>query len=97
MVLGHEDGYQHVVGGLMNFLTWMGMTFPPQAYAAWVGESNEDTKSDRKRIEEDKTIHEIFTDLVANTVNFAKAVLACPNCGHELDYLHKSKKKNYVK
>ena len=97
MILGHEDGYQHVAGGLMNFLTAMGMIFPPQAYAAWVGESNEDTKLDRKRIEEDKTIHEIFIDLVENTVNFAKTILICPDCGHKFNYEHRSKKKNYIK
>jgi multimeric flavodoxin WrbA len=34
MILGHEDGYQHVAGNLMNFLTDMGMIFPPQAYGA---------------------------------------------------------------
>ena len=96
MILGHEDGYQHVAGGLMNFLTEMGLIFPPQAYAAWVGESNEDTKSDRKRIEGDKGIQEIFIDLLQNAVNFARAVLVCPNCGHEFNYEHRSKKKNYL-
>lgn len=97
MILGHEDGYQHVVGGLMNFLTAMGLIFPPQAYAAWVGESNEDTKYDRKRIETDVTIHEAFIDVVKNTVNFARAILVCPDCGHKLDYIHRSQKKNYIK
>jgi len=97
MILGHEDGYQHVAGGLMNFLTMMGLIFPPQAYAAWVGESSEDTKSDRKRIESDKTIQEAFIDALENAVNFAKALLVCPKCGHEFDYGHRSKKKNYIK
>jgi len=97
MILGHEDGYQHVAGGLMNFLTAMGLIFPPQAYAAWVGESNEDTASDRKRIENEKTIHEAFVDVVENAVNFARAMLVCPDCGHKLDYIHRSKKKNYLK
>jgi len=95
MILGHEDGYQHVAGGLMNFLTEMGLIFPPQAYAAWVGESDENTKTDRNKIENDKAIKEIFIDLVENTVNFAKAILICPECGHEFNYEHKSKKKNY--
>lgn len=96
MILGHEDGYQHVAGGLMNFLTEMGLIFPPQAYAAWVGESDENTKDDRKKIETDKIIQEVYTDLVENTVNFAKAILICPECGHEFNYEHKSKKKNYI-
>jgi len=86
MVLGHEDGYQHIVGGLMNFLTALGMIFPPYAYAAWVGESNEDTVHDRERVEKDEKIKEIFSDLVQNTVDFARQVLFCEKCGRKLDY-----------
>jgi len=96
MVLGHEDGYQHVAGGLMNFLTEMGMIFPPQAYAAWVGESDENTEKDRNRIERDELINDMFCDLVLNCVNFAKRILTCPHCGEPLDYEHVSKKKNYI-
>lgn len=96
MVLGHEDGYQHVVGGLMNFLTEMGLIFPPQAYAAWVGESDENTQHDRERLEKDALIQEMFTDVVANCVGFAKKILICSHCGAELDYEHISKKKNYI-
>jgi multimeric flavodoxin WrbA len=92
MILGHEDGYQHVAGNLMNFLTELGLIFPPQAYGAWVGESDENTEKDRNRIETDKKIQSIFIDAAYNAVNFAKAVLFCPECGHKLDYEHISKK-----
>jgi multimeric flavodoxin WrbA len=92
MILGHEDGYQHVAGNLMNFLTEMGLIFPPQAYGAWVGESNENTDKDRNRIETDKEIQSIFIDVADNAVNFAKNILYCPQCGHKLDYEHISKK-----
>lgn len=97
MILGHEDGYQHVAGNLMNFLTEMGMIFPPQAYGAWVGESDEDTKTDRNKIETDENIKEIFIDAAQNAVDFARALLTCPDCGHKFDYEHISKKKNYIK
>lgn len=96
MVLGHEDGYQHVVGGLMNFLTELGLIFPPQAYAAWVGESDENTEKDRPRIEKDKLIEDMFSDLVQNCVNFAKKILTCSHCNEQFDYEHISKKKNYI-
>jgi len=92
MILGHEDGYQHVAGGLMNFLTELGLIFPPQAYGAWVGESNENTKVDRERIEKDEEIKEIFIDVANNAVDFARNILFCPQCGHKLDYKHISKK-----
>jgi multimeric flavodoxin WrbA len=95
MILGHEDGYQHVAGNLMNFFTEMGLIFPPQAYAAWVGESDEDTAKDRGKIEDDERIKDIFIDVAQNAVAFARAILTCP-CGKKLDYEHISKKKNYT-
>jgi len=97
MILGHEDGYQHVAGNLMNFLTEMGLIFPPQAYGAWVGESDEDTKADRNKIETDEKIKEIFVDVAQNAVDFARTLLVCPDCGHKFNYEHISKKKNYIK
>jgi len=94
MILGHEDGYQHVAGSLMNFFTEIGLIFPPQAYGAWVGESDEDTLADRNRIENDPDIKDVFIDVAQNAVNFARSILECP-CGHRLDYEHVSKKKVY--
>ena len=73
MVVGHEDGYQHVVGGLMNFLTCLGMIFPPHSYAAWVGESDESTVVfDREKITTTSLIKKDFNELTANCVNFFK-------------------------
>lgn len=97
MVLGHEDGYQHVVGGIMNFLTCLGMTLPPHAYAAWVGESNENTRADRNRLETDKLIQEKFIDLAKNTVDFSREMLSQRDSQEQFDYAHLSKKKNYIK
>ena len=96
MILGHEDGYQHVAGNLMNFFTQMGLIFPPQAYGAWVGESDEDTAHDRDRLEHDENIREIFVDTARNAADFARAILRCPD-GRGLDYTHFSKKKNYIR
>lgn len=93
MILGHEDGYQHVAGNLMSFLTNLGMIFPPYSYAAWVGESDELTSKDRKRFEEDKQIKELFAGVAANVVSFALKVLICSQCGNKLDYDYSSKRK----
>jgi len=90
MILGHEDGYQHVAGNLMNFLTAMGLIMPPQCYAAWVGESNENTQGDRLRLEKDKKIQVIFEDLVENVMNFTRQLLICPKCGNKFNYEHLS-------
>jgi multimeric flavodoxin WrbA len=96
MILGHEDGYQHVAGGIMNFLTALGMILPPHAYAAWVGESNENTKADRKRIETDKLIQEKFIDVVKNAIDFSREMLFRHDSSKQFNYEHLSKKKNYI-
>ena len=96
MILGHEDGYQHVAGNIMNFLTELGMILPPHAYAAWVGESNENTQGDRKKIETDKLIQEKFIDVVKNALDFSREMLSCYDSKKQFDYKHLSKKKNYI-
>ncbi|MFA5086199.1 MAG: flavodoxin family protein [Candidatus Paceibacterota bacterium] len=92
MILGHEDGYQHVAGNLMNFATELGLILPPQAYGAWVGESDEDTDRDRQRITGDERIKNIFVDVAKNAVEFSKKVMFCPKCGQKNDYQHVSSK-----
>lgn len=93
MILGHEDGYQQVVGGMMSFLTDLGFIFPPQAYAAWVGESKEITSQDKNIIQHDKDIQLQFDDLVDNCVKFARKILYPTNNGKKFDYEHISKRK----
>lgn len=70
MIVGHEDGYQGVAGGIMNFFTCLGLTLPPRCYAAWVGESDENTHLDRERLEKDKAIQQHFRDLAQRSVDF---------------------------
>ncbi|MBI2063291.1 MAG: NAD(P)H-dependent oxidoreductase [Candidatus Yanofskybacteria bacterium] len=36
IITGHEDGVQHIVGNLCNFLQWLGFVIPPESVAeAW--------------------------------------------------------------
>ncbi len=97
MILGHEDGYQHVAGSMMNFLTELGLILPPHAYAAWVGESDENTQLDRNRIETDKLIQEKFIDVVKNALDFSRKLLAGNGTEKRFNYEHLSKKKNYIR
>ena len=35
LVVGAEDGTQHVMGNLLNFASWVGFTIPPMAGVTW--------------------------------------------------------------
>jgi multimeric flavodoxin WrbA len=38
IVTGFEDGAQHIIGNMCNFLQWGGLTLPRECAAYWVGE-----------------------------------------------------------
>ena len=44
VITGEEDGAEHVIGNLANFLIWNGMTLPPAVSLSYLG-SYEDTET----------------------------------------------------
>lgn len=49
VITGSEDGAQAVAAGLMEVLTFMNFTLPPQCCTYWVGEVGVDPKLDAER------------------------------------------------
>jgi multimeric flavodoxin WrbA len=49
VITGSEDGAQAVMAGLMEVLSFMNFTLPPQCCTYWVGEVGLDPKTDRER------------------------------------------------
>jgi multimeric flavodoxin WrbA len=48
-ITGSEDGAQAVMAGMMEVLSFMNFTLPPQCCTYWVGEVGMDTKTDAER------------------------------------------------
>lgn len=44
VITGAEDGAQHVVGNITNFMSWNGLTVPPACSLSWLGNATKDTK-----------------------------------------------------
>jgi multimeric flavodoxin WrbA len=49
VITGSEDGAQAVMAGLMETLSFMNFTLPPQCCTYWVGETGLDPKTDAER------------------------------------------------
>ncbi|KND47113.1 MAG: NADPH-dependent FMN reductase [Parcubacteria bacterium C7867-004] len=49
VITGSEDGAQAVMAGLMEVLSFMNFTLPPQCCTYWVGETGLDPKTDAER------------------------------------------------
>jgi multimeric flavodoxin WrbA len=49
VITGSEDGAQAVLAGILEVLTFMNFTLPPQCCTYWVGEVGLDPRTDRER------------------------------------------------
>jgi len=44
VITGAEDGAQHIIGHICNFMSWNGFTIPPACSLSWLGDTTGDTK-----------------------------------------------------
>ena len=71
VVTGSEDGAQAVIASLMEVLTFMNFTLPPQAATYWVGEVGQDYKTDRERRLKNKAVGHMAEKTAHNLVQTA--------------------------
>ncbi len=77
-ITGSEDGAQATLAGIMEVLTFMNFTLPPQCCAYWVGEVGQPPKEDRaKRLKNEATKHMAAT-LGRNLVYYAQLLQQHP-------------------
>jgi multimeric flavodoxin WrbA len=49
VITGAEDGAEHTIGNILNFMTWNGFSIPPAASVSWLGDASGQTKEDLKK------------------------------------------------
>jgi len=78
VITGSEDGAQATLGGIMEVLTFMNFTLPPECCAYWVGEVGQPPKDDReKRLINEATKH-MAHNLARNLVYYARLLKQHP-------------------
>ena len=78
VITGSEDGAQAVQGSIMEVLTWMNFTLPPECCAYWVGEVGQPPSKDReKRLMNEATKH-MAKNLARNLVYYAQLLKKHP-------------------
>ncbi len=78
VITGSEDGAQSVLAGIMEVLTFMNFTLPPQACAYWVGEVGQDPKGDRERRLANQATKHMAQNLARNLVFYAQLLKMHP-------------------
>ncbi len=78
VITGSEDGAQATLAGIMEVLTFMNFTLPPQCAAYWVGEVGEDPKTDRERRLKNKATPHMTGVMAKNLVYYANLLKEHP-------------------
>jgi multimeric flavodoxin WrbA len=78
VITGSEDGAQAVLAGIMEVLTFMNFTLPPQCCTYWVGEVGFDPKTDRERRLKNKAVGEMAAATGRNLMQVAALLRAHP-------------------
>jgi multimeric flavodoxin WrbA len=78
VITGSEDGAQAVMAGLMEVLSFMNFTLPPQCCTYWVGEVGMDPKTDADRRRKNKAVDHMAENTAKNLVACALALKKSP-------------------
>ena len=71
VITGSEDGAQATLAGIMEVLTFMNFTLPPQCATYWVGEVGQDPAGDRDRRLKNKAVEGMAKTMARNLVFYA--------------------------
>lgn len=78
VITGSEDGAQAVMAGMMEVLSFMNFTLPPQCCTYWVGEVGMDPKTDADRRRANPAVDHMAKNTAANLVYYAKLLKEHP-------------------
>ncbi len=78
VITGEEDGAEHVIGNLANFLIWNGMTLPPAVTLSYLG-SYEDTETATvEKLKKQEATAGMAKTMAQNLVHMAKLLSENP-------------------
>lgn len=78
VITGSEDGAQATLAGIMEVLTFMNFTLPPQCCTYWVGEVGLDPATDAERRRSNPAVDAMARSTARNLVHAAKLLRANP-------------------
>lgn len=78
VITGSEDGAQHVLASIMEVLTFMNITLPPQCCTYWVGEVGMDPKTDRERRLKNGAVEHMAQNTARNLMYYAQLLKKFP-------------------
>lgn len=78
VITGGEDGAQHIIGNLSNFMVWNGLSLPPACSLSYLGESADSAEELAKKFRASKYTSGMARTMARNMVHMAKLLKENP-------------------
>ncbi len=78
VITGAEDGAQHVIGNLSNFMSWNGLTLPPAASLSFLGSFGNTPEEAMQKLKAAGSTSAQAATVARNLVHIAKTLKANP-------------------
>lgn len=78
VITGAEDGAEHIIGNILNFMSWNGFTIPPAPSVSWLGSLSEETREAAERKFRSKDVRDMARTFARNQVFMARLLKQHP-------------------
>jgi len=78
VITGAEDGAEHIIGNILNFMTWNGFSIPPASSVSWLGDAEGQTKEDLKKKFSKGSVGSMIKTFARNEAYLARLLKANP-------------------
>ena len=78
VITGGEDGAEHIIGNILNFMSWNGFTIPPAPSVSWLGELSEETRETAEKKFRSQEMRQMAETFVRNQAFVARLLKQHP-------------------
>jgi len=78
VITGAEDGAEHIIGNILNFMSWNGFTIPPAPSVSWLGELSDETREAAEKKFRSKEIRQMAETFARNQAFLARVLKQHP-------------------
>jgi len=72
VITGDEDGAEHIIGNILNFMSWNGFTIPPAPSVTFLGDASGDTKESLKKKFQRRGVYDAARTFARNEAYLAR-------------------------
>jgi multimeric flavodoxin WrbA len=78
IITGAEDGAEHIIGNILNFMSWNGFSIPPAPSVSWLGDASGQTKESLKKKFRKGSVHSMIRTFARNEAFLARLLADNP-------------------